>query len=258
MSTTDATLACIESYGTLTPLGEVHAAIALNMAHRMDTSHRQAMGEGATDEPGRHSSRHLPALLDDGGMMGRHKSDSEPVDSQREARALTKIGDARERLFRLWKAEGKKCFRCGSVLDWSLSGLDPKGPTWDHVGLGVADCVGLTRGEAKKILLDYTPDGSLSGGRGRSAVSHRYCNASAGRGNAVTSPPSYGGDTPRPPTGGSAPYRPRGRTWSREERSEISEAMLGFGRYKDTPPEERRRILAQLPGGSNYRTDGAI
>ena len=66
----------------------------------------------------------------------------------------------------------KGCARCGHPIRWDLSGNHPQGPTIDHMGVQVADVVGMARADARRALHNMA----------QLAVSHRECNTRDGRG----------------------------------------------------------------------------
>lgn len=70
----------------------------------------------------------------------------------------------RAALFAQWSADGKPCVLCGEAIDFTLSGLDPKGPTEEHI-------------------VPVSLGGDLIAWENK-AVSHRICNLK--RGNRVT------------------------------------------------------------------------
>ncbi len=65
------------------------------------------------------------------------------------------------------------CSRCGTAMRWDVNGNHPLGVTLDHRGIQVADCVGMPRGQARRLLNDMS----------QLALSHRVCNTRDGRGH---------------------------------------------------------------------------
>jgi hypothetical protein len=137
------------------------------------------------------------------GGNARAHSDAQIITTELEARRLCTGGAVgwaatRDAIFR--RDGALPCYRCGTPIRWDLSGLEPSGPTIEHCQTQVADCVGWTRGDARRTLHDMTP--------GALAVSHRACNSRAGRG-ALSQ--TTGGNDCRTGTAGEAEAKDSGR-----------------------------------------------
>jgi hypothetical protein len=111
----------------------------------------------------------------------RAADDAKLITSDKEARDICRGGamgwrSTRDAVIRRDRDAGRGCSRCGGAVRWDLPGNDKSGlgPSVDHRATQVADCVGLTRGAARRLLHDMTP-GALQ-------ISHWRCNSRDGRG----------------------------------------------------------------------------
>jgi hypothetical protein len=79
----------------------------------------------------------------------------------------TSYGWADKRDFVMRRDRDKPCVRCQTPIDWTVSGNDPRGATIDHMGTQVSDVVGMTKGNARRLLHDVnhlfvgSPDSSV-------------------------------------------------------------------------------------------------
>jgi hypothetical protein len=125
-----------------------------------------------------------------GGEMATRK-DTDIVLTVAEARSLC----AKDTTARVKRRDRlKPCCRCGGTLRWDVDGNHPQGVTLDHLGVQVSDCVGMPRGQAKRLLNDTSQLG----------LSHRVCNSSSGRGSLPAGrhlvPTAYAPTTTRTPS----------------------------------------------------------
>ena len=127
--------------------------------------------------------------------MARHRirKDTDIVASTTEARRLVSPKTVERVKVR---DRSLPCSRCGTAMRWDVSGNHDLGVTLDHLGVQVSDCVGLTRGETRRLVNDIST----------CALSHRICNVNAGHG--VNGPPGGGSLAAGP-----VPVRTASRTW---------------------------------------------
>lgn len=170
-----------------------------------------------------------------GRMNGnaRVHDDTKIVTDEKMARDLcrgTAYGWQNTRNFVLRRDRGNPCARCGGPIDFSLPSTHHLGWTIDHMGIRVEDCVGLTKGNARRRLHDVN----------QLSISHKRCNSADNRnkGNAVLTPPTV--DLSKPA------IDKTGWAWDPDRRWEVSKLIMGWFEYADTPGNERKRLAAEL------------
>ncbi len=106
----------------------------------------------------------------------RAHDDAKIITTEREARQLCSGGTSGWKATRslvMRRDRDKPCCRCGAPIRWDLPGNQPLGPSIDHLGTKVATVVGMSKGQARRLLHDTS----------QLAVSHFACNARDARGH---------------------------------------------------------------------------